>query len=141
MEATFGKHVPAAKSAQKEYIFVEVAKTGRVINKKHLHNVRKHIMKDIGLSRRKNNKFTEEVPPKEPQKVARKEVTRIERAVEASSPDYSSPSRSDILTLGDWSLGSGRMDPFACYPIAVDHALLFLVDHGTPPSPHFHPEY
>ena len=116
-------HVPSPKSAPKEFCFVEVAETGRVTDKKHLHNVRKHIMKDIGKSRRKKS-----VPPKEPCQKVRKQNSHT---VDRPSSDISSNCSSEYSIFGPWSLGSGRTDPFACYPITVDRDLLFLIDHGT----------
>lgn len=125
-------HVPPAKSAPKEYVFVEVAKTGRVTNKKQLHTVRKHIMKDIGKSRRKHNRYH-----KEPQQKAK---SNNPQALERASPDSSSTDSSDRSIPRAWSLGSGRTDPFACYPIPADKDLLFLIDHGTPKSHALHLE-
>lgn len=116
-------HVPSPKSAPKEFCFVEVTKTGRVTDKKHLHNVRKHIMKDIGKSRRKKI-----VPSEESCQKVRKQNRHT---VDRPSSDLSSNRSSHCSVFGAWSLGSGRTDPFACYPIPVDQDLLFLIDHGT----------
>ncbi|KAL2075176.1 hypothetical protein VTL71DRAFT_118 [Oculimacula yallundae] len=104
----------------KEFVFVEVAKTGRVTNKKHLHDVRKHIMKDIGISRRKGNLCCQD-PQQKPKGKKR-------RVLSTSCSDLSYTQNAGVL-LGDWSLGSGRMDPFACYPVDMDQELLFLIDH------------
>ncbi|KAH7305651.1 hypothetical protein BKA65DRAFT_200701 [Rhexocercosporidium sp. MPI-PUGE-AT-0058] len=114
-------HVSSVKNAPKEYVFVEVAKTGRVTNKKQLHNVRKHIMKDIGKSRRKNHRGSD--------KPQQKANIRSPPAMETTSPYSSLTDISDRSIPRAWSLGSGRTDPFACYPIPVDQDLLFLIDH------------
>lgn len=35
-----------------------------------------------------------------------------------------------------YRLGGGRMDPFAKYPVEMDHRAKMLVDHGNPPCKH-----
>jgi len=116
-------HVSSLKSAPKQFCFVEVAKTGRVTDKKHLQNVRKHIMKDIGKSRRKKV-----VPPEAP---CQKATTKSNANITKPSRDFSLSHNSNLSMIDAWYLGSGRTDPFACYPIPVDQDLLFLIDHGT----------
>lgn len=47
------------------FAFVKVNVNGRVTNKKHLHTIRKHIMKDIGQARRKGPASQHDVKRKE----------------------------------------------------------------------------
>jgi hypothetical protein len=89
------------------FAFVEVDVSGRVTDKKHLHTIRKHIMKDIGKARRKR-------PASQP---------------ETKSKVKSSRGNSVIPNPQAGLLGSGRMDPFVCYPVPVDMEMLFLIDH------------
>lgn len=110
------------KKGPKEFVFVEVAKTGRVTNKKHLHEVRKHIMKDIGRSRRKP------VAPSKETETQPSVPLKCNKSNQAP-PNPTKCGRQHSL-MRSYSLGCGRTDPFASYPIEMDSDLLFLVDHG-----------
>ncbi|KAK0130014.1 hypothetical protein ONS96_000552 [Cadophora gregata f. sp. sojae] len=78
-------------------------------------------MKDIGISRRKKITPLEES--------GQKAKIKSKRIVETPFPDASSSHSSKFSVAIAWSLGSGRMDPFACYPTPLDQELLFLDDH------------
>ncbi len=123
MSSCLSRSIPKPKNSNKQFVFIEVAKTGRVTNKKDLHRVRNHIMKDIGMARRKQVPSTEVGNPERGANVK----TTLESQIEDSlTEEVQVP----LLNLGDWSLGSGRMDPFASYPVPVNSDMLFLVDHG-----------
>lgn len=121
-KSAFTGHRPKPKNVPKEFVFVEVAKTGRVTDKKHLHNVRKHIMKDIGMSRRKK------VPTAEAAEEQSQTTTKpaVESDIRVPLPERE---KGGAIPRA-WTFGSGRTDPFACYPVAVDTDMLFLIDHG-----------
>jgi hypothetical protein len=84
-------------------------------------------MKDIGKARRKK------VPRPAPSKhEARSKVKGFHRIQAEDDPVVPVPHVS--------FLGSGRLDPFLCYPVPVDMEMLFLIDHvHTWPDPHLRP--
>lgn len=106
-------HIP------KEFAFIEVAENGRVTDKKHLHTIQRHIMKDIGKARRKkvlgSKAAGEQIPS-----ISQRTVDDVVMAEPRRDKTYS--------IRRSWSLGSGRLDPFACYPVQVDDDMLFLLD-------------
>jgi hypothetical protein len=104
--------------ATKEFAFVEVDATGRVTDKDYLHTIRKHIMKDIGRARRKPIPFASERTSK-----STTSSLRSKQIYTTREDDSIMPSPQAGL------LGSGRMDPFQCYPVPVNMEMLFLIDH------------
>jgi hypothetical protein len=104
--------------AAKEFAFVEVDVNGRVTDKNHLHTIRKHIMKDIGKARRKSVFSASKC-------VAKGDVTTIRDMRDRKNQE----DHSVVVAPQSGLLGSGRMDPFQCYPVPVDMEMLFLIDH------------
>jgi hypothetical protein len=116
--------------AAKEFAFVEVDINGRVTDKNHLHTIRKHIMKDIGKARRKPIFSTS-------QYIAKSNVTTL-RDIRVNKTQE----ENDFIVPAPEAgfLGSGRMNPFQCYPVPVDMEILFLIDHlYNWPDPHLRP--
>jgi hypothetical protein len=100
--------------AANRFAFVEVNTNGRVTDKNHLHTIRKHIMKDIGKARRKK------VPwPASSEHEAKSKVKDLHRYQAEDNPVVPVPHAG--------FLGSGRLDPFLCYPVPVDMEILFLI--------------
>lgn len=119
-QATHGSLISSKKDstiANGGFAFVEVDANGRVTDKKHLHTIRKHIMKDIGKARRKRPASQHETKSKG--KSFRDQYFHRTQAED----DSVMPNPEAGL------LGSGRMDPFMCYPVPMDMEMLFLIDH------------
>jgi hypothetical protein len=127
---TSSNYLPKATNGGREFAFVEVDVNGRVTDKNHLHTIRKHIMKDIGKARRKTIISTSE------------HQTKSIRRTFNDGPVHKTHGEDDSMLAAPQSgfLGSGRLDPFQCYPVPVDMEMLFLIDHlHTQSDPHLRP--
>ena len=112
--------------------FVEVDNNGRVTDKNHLHTIRKHIMKDIGKARRKKGPLPAFSKHEAESRVKGCTNKNFDRTQAEDDPIVPVPHAG--------FLGSGRLDPFLCYPVPVDMEMLFLIDHvHTWPDPHLRP--
>jgi hypothetical protein len=112
--------------------FVEVDNNGRVTDKNHLHTIRKHIMKDIGKARRKKGPLPAFSKHEAESRVKGCTNKNFDRTQAEDDPIVPVPHAG--------FLGSGRLDPFLCYPVPVDMEMLFLIDHvHTWPDSHLRP--
>ncbi|KAM3072513.1 hypothetical protein ACMFMG_009311 [Clarireedia jacksonii] len=107
------------EAANTEFAFVQVGTNGRVTDKKDLRTVRKHIMKDIGISRR-----IKKHPASRASAKGNHNALQSERLHQGYLDENLTVS---IHTLG--LPGAGRMNPFISYPVALEPDTLFLLDH------------
>jgi hypothetical protein len=97
--------------------------------------IRKHVMKDIGKSRRKQGrrgKFpTWEISIDSPESMDSGDSRSLAPGTTEADSNGEYSLDADVLALTFDRLWTGRMDPFVRYPIEMNQRTLRLIDHGN----------
>lgn len=120
----------AEESKCKGFLFVEVARTGKVPPSRGLRTaMQKHVMRDIGRMRKGKSR-----PQKPPVEKEENLPAYIQAGIKRSSHRRHVDivcKRNNRSVIPQSLTGSGRIDPFANYPIEMTQDSLFLIDHGS----------